>query len=179
MIFRELPLGGAYLIDLEPIHDSRGYNARAWCEREFARQGLETVIAQVNLIANGPAGTLRGFHYQVPPMGETKLFRVTHGALFDVIIDLRPESKTYLEWTSVTLRADEPTLLYVPRGFAQGFQTIEDDTQLTYQVSQFYSPDHGAGMRYDDPKFGIPWPLPVTQISEQDLRWPDFKESEC
>lgn len=179
MIFRELPLAGAYLIHLEPIRDSRGYNARAWCEREFLNQGLETVIAQVNLIGNGPAGTLRGFHYQVPPMGETKLFRVTHGALFDVIIDLRPASETYLEWTSVTLLADAATMLYVPRGFAQGFQTIEDDTQLTYQVSQFYSPDHGAGIRYDDSRFSIPWPLPVTQISETDLSWPDFKESEC
>lgn len=178
MRFDELELPGAYLVELEPIRDHRGFNARAWCEREFAEMGLETRVAQVNVIRNRERGTLRGFHYQAPPRAETKLFRVTRGAIFDVIVDLRPESPTFGEWTSVELRAQDYRMLYVPERFAQAFQTLEPDTELTYQVSEFYAPEYGRGIRYDDPAFDIPWPLPVTEISEQDESWPDFDEQE-
>ena len=171
-----LDLAGSYVIELEPIHDHRGFNARQWCEREFAAYGLETKVAQSNIIRNGPRGTLRGFHYQLPPRAESKLFRVTRGAIFDVIIDLRRSSKTYRQWTSVELRADAYTMLYVPEGFAQAFQTLEADTELIYQVSEFYSPDYGRGIRYDDPSFTIPWPLKVSAISDQDRHWPNFEE---
>lgn len=176
MKFTPLELAGAYTIELEPIRDHRGFNARQWCAREFAAHGLETKVAQSNIIRNGPQGTLRGFHYQVPPRAETKLFRVTRGAIFDVIIDLRCGSETYRRWTSVELSSDAYTMLYVPEGFAQAFQTLEVDTELIYQVSEFYSPDYGRGIRYDDPAFAIPWPLEVSTISDQDRRWPDFEE---
>lgn len=175
MTFEELSLPGAYLITLERIEDARGFNARAWCAREFEEAGLPIRISQVNVIHNVHRGTLRGMHYQTPPMAETKLFRVTSGRIHDVIVDLRPESATYGRWTSVELSADEPQLLFVPEQFGQGFQTLEDDTQLTYQVSEFFSPDHGAGFRYDDPAFAIEWPLDVTVISAKDESWPPFE----
>lgn len=175
MRFTPLPLEGAYHIALEPVADKRGFNARAWCEREFAEAGLPTRIAQINIIANRLRGTLRGMHYQAPPMTESKLFRVTRGAIYDVIVDLRPGSPTQGRWTSVELRADRYELLFVPEGFGQGFQTLEDDTELTYQVSAFYSPEHGRGFRHDDPAFGIDWPLPVSEISEKDRTWPDHR----
>lgn len=178
MRFTEIDLPGAFVVDLEPVGDHRGFNARAWCEREFAEAGLETLVRQVNVIANGVAGTLRGFHYQIPPHTETKLFRVTRGAIHDVIVDLRPASPTFLAWTAVQLRADDYRMLYVPRGFGQAFQTLEDDTELTYQVSEFYAPSAGAGFRHDDPVFGIRWPLPVAAISERDATWPDFDPDE-
>lgn len=175
MKFTPLKLAGAYTIELEPIHDHRGFNARQWCAHEFAAHGLETKVAQSNIIRNRQRGTLRGFHYQVPPKAETKVFRVTRGAIFDVIIDLRPGSKTHGEWTSVELSANSYTMLYVPAGFAQAFQTLEADTELIYQVTEFYSPAFGRGIRYDDPAFAIPWPLEVSVISDQDRHWPDFK----
>lgn len=178
MDFQELDLPGAYVIDLEPIRDDRGFNARAWCAREFADHGLATTVAQVNLIHNVAAGTIRGFHYQVPPHTEAKLFRVTRGAIHDVIVDLRPDSPTYLQWRAVELRASDYRMLYVPEGFGQGFQTLEDDTELTYQVTAFYRPDAGNGFRYDDPAFGIDWPHPVSVISERDRTWPDFDPAE-
>lgn len=177
MRFHPLPLAGAYRLELLPVADHRGLNARLFCEREFEAHGLESRFVQTNLIVNGPRGTLRGFHYQVPPHAEAKLFRVTRGAIFDVIIDLRPGSPSRGQWTSLELRAGEPSLLYVPPGFAQGFQTLEDDTELTYQVSAFYAPDAGRGIRYDDPAFEIPWPLPVAAISDKDRSWPDFTEN--
>ena len=176
MKFTPLQLAGAWIIDLELIRDPRGFNARQWCATEFAERGLPTEIVQSNVISNGPCGTLRGFHYQVPPLADSKLFRVTRGAIFDVIIDLRSESATYRQWTSVELRADDYRMLFVPEGFAQAFQTLEDSTELIYQVSAFYSPEHGRGIRYDDPAFDIRWPLEVTAISENDRNWPDFDE---
>ncbi len=175
MIFDELSLPGAYVIHLEPIEDDRGSNIRAWCAREFEDAGLTTRVSQVNVIRNIAKGTLRGMHYQTPPVAETKLFRVTTGRIYDVIVDLRPDSPTYLRWASVELAADDPKLLFVPKGFAQGFQTLEDGTELTYQVSEFFSPAHGAGFRYDDPAFGIEWPLEVTAISAKDGSWPSFE----
>jgi dTDP-4-dehydrorhamnose 3,5-epimerase len=177
MKFTPLPLDGAYVIELERIVDHRGFNARSWCQREFAEHGLVTRVAQTNVIGNGRRGTLRGFHYQEAPRAETKLFRVTRGGIYDVIIDLRRDSPTYRDWTSVELWADQYHLLYVPEGFGQAFQTLVDDTELTYQVSEFYSPEYGRGFRYDDPAFSVTWPLEVTEISQQDLSWPDWKET--
>ncbi len=172
MRFHELPLAGAYVIDLEPVADDRGLNARLWCAREFAEVGLPTHVAQINLIRNHAAGTLRGFHYQRPPHAETKLFRVTHGAIFDVIVDLRPESATFGEWTSVELSADVDRMLFVPERFGQGFQTLADGTEVVYQVTEPFTPDAGAGFRYDDPVLGIEWPLAVSTISDKDRSWP-------
>jgi len=176
MIFIPLPLQGAYLIEMEQIRDHRGYNARVWCEREMAEHGLSTKIAQINVIQNGAKGTLRGFHFQYPPLAEAKLFRVTRGAIYDVIVDLRHESPTFLQWTSVDLGAESGRMLYVPERFGQGFQTLEDDTELTYQVTAPYSPGHGGGFRWDDPLFNIDWPMVPMVISEKDASWPDFKQ---
>lgn len=174
MKFHELSLSGAYVIDLEPIADHRGFNARAFCQREFRDAGLPTTIAQVNVIHNGPAGTLRGFHYQIPPHAEAKLFRVTRGAIFDVVVDLRPESPTYQHHEWVELRADEYHMLFVPERFGQAFQTLEDDTELTYQTTAFYAPQDGRGFRWNDPEIGVDWPLEVAAISEKDRTWPDL-----
>ena len=174
MIFHATPLADAYLIELELIEDDRGHNARTWCQREFDEMGLTAHVSQVNTIYNRRKGTLRGMHYQVPPYAESKLFRVIRGAVHDVIIDLRHASETYCEWAPFRLAAEEPHLLYVPEGFAQGFQTLADDTEITYQVSAPYSPAYGRGMRYDDPAFALDWPLPVEVISERDRNWPDF-----
>lgn len=175
MRFLPLPLAGAYVIELEPVRDHRGFNARAFCAREFEAQGLCPRFVQTNIIANGPRGTLRGMHWQAPPAAEVKLFRVTRGAIYDVVVDLRPGSPTYAEWTSVELHARDYRMLYVPEGFGQGFQTLEDETELTYQVSAFYTPEAGRGFRPDDPAFGIRWPLPVSAISDKDRSWPDFR----
>jgi len=174
MIFRPLRLNGAYLIDLEQIEDERGFNARAFCEREFDERGLPSRMVQTNIIQNHQRGTLRGMHYQAPPMQDAKLFRVTRGAIYDVIVDLRPASSTICAWEAVELRAGGP-MLFVPGGFGQGFQTLDDDTELTYQVSAFHSAAHGRGFRYDDPVFRIEWPLPVTVISEKDRSWRNYK----
>jgi len=174
MIFHETTLPGAYLIDLERIEDDRGFNARTWCEQEFADQGLTSGIAQSNTMYNRRAGTLRGMHWQVAPSGENKLFRVLSGAIHDVILDLREGSETYGQWESFRLSAGDGRLLYVPELFAQGYQTLEDDTEVAYQVSMPYTPDHGRGMRWDDPAFDFDWPLPIETISEKDKLWPDF-----
>lgn len=176
MLFHDLPLAGACLVEPEPIPDHRGFNARTWCEEEFAEHGLTARMVQTNLIYNRSKATLRGMHCQVPPMAEAKLFRVTRGSIYDVIVDLRQDSSTYTRWTSVDLRADSLAMLYVPEGFAQGFLTLEDDTEVTYHVSASFSPRHGRGFRYDDPAFGIEWPLKVEVISERDTAWPDFEE---
>lgn len=172
MRFTETTLAGAYLIELEPKGDDRGYNARAWCRREFEEAGLNAELAQVNVIANHRRGTLRGMHFQRPPYAETKLFRVTRGALHDVIVDLRPESPTFMRWASFELRAGDGRLLYVPERFGQGFLTLEDHTELTYQVTEFYTPGHEGGFRYDDPALGIEWPDEVAVISDKDRSWP-------
>lgn len=172
MRFTALPLEGAWLIDVEPIRDHRGFNARAFCREELAAHGCNVHVAQCNIIHNPTRGTIRGLHWQVAPMAEQKLFRVTRGSLWDVIVDMRPGSPTFGQWTSVELTASSHRMLLVPEGFAQGFQTLEDDTELFYQVSAPYSPAHGRGMRYDDPAVGIEWPLPVTEISEKDRSWP-------
>ncbi len=174
MIFTETKLAGAYLIDLERKEDHRGFNARAWDQREFERAGLTGRLVQQNVIFNHARGTLRGLHFQKPPYAETKLFRVTRGAMYDVIVDLRPESPTYLQWAGFELRADAHRLLYVPERFGQAFLTLEDNTELTYQVSEFYTPGHEGGIRFDDPALGIEWPAEVRVISDKDRSWPPF-----
>jgi dTDP-4-dehydrorhamnose 3,5-epimerase len=174
MRFQELPIDGAYLIELQPIHDRRGFNARAWSAQEYEAHGLVNRIVESNVIFNRAKATLRGMHYQVPPMAEAKSFRVTHGAIYDVIVDIRQDSPTHMEWTSVELAEDTPRMLYVPEGVAQGFMTLEDNTEVTYHVSASYSPGHGRGFRYDDPAFGIRWPLEPRVMSDKDRDWPGF-----
>ncbi len=172
MIFRESPLHGAFVLEPERHPDDRGFFARTFCQREFEAHGLSPITAQCNISFNHRAGTLRGLHYQASPHEEAKLVRVTRGAVFDAIVDLRPDSPSFQEHFTVTLTAEQGNQLYVPEGFAHGFQTLENDTEVFYQMSQFFQPDAGRGYRYDDPAFGITWPLPVSVVSEKDLGLP-------
>jgi dTDP-4-dehydrorhamnose 3,5-epimerase len=176
MRFTETELAGAFVIDLERREDDRGFFARAWCEEEFAAQGLDTRVSQCNVSFNERRGTLRGLHYQVPPHAEVKIIRCTSGAVYDVIVDLRPESQTYTRWIGVELTADNRRMLYVPEGFAHGYVTLEDETETYYQVSAPYAPEAERGARWDDPAFGIEWPeAEQLVISEKDRNWPDFR----
>jgi len=168
MIFKETPLAGAFIIELERREDSRGFFARGFCQNEFRDHGLKPVIAQANLAYNHRKGTLRGMHFQIPPAAETKLVRCTRGAILDIIVDLRPESPTYLRHTSAELTADNHRAFYVPERFAHGYQVLVDETETSYQVGEFYSPPHERALRYDDPRLGLTWPLPVTVISDKD-----------
>jgi dTDP-4-dehydrorhamnose 3,5-epimerase len=174
MIFSEIELPGAYVIDLEKIEDERGFFARAWCEKELSEHGLEARIAQCNMSFFRHRGTLRGMHFQRPPHQEVKLIRCIRGSLLDVIVDLRPDSVTYKRWAAVELTADNRRMLYVPRGFAHGFQALEDDTETFYMVSDPYTSGAEGGVRWNDPAFDIEWPLVPTEMSEKDRRWPDF-----
>ena len=174
MIFTETKLPGAYLIDVEKREDHRGFFARAWCQREFEEHHLVPRVVQANISFNKHKGTLRGMHYQLAPHAETKLVRCVRGALYDVIIDLRPDSSTYMQWLGVELTAEDYRMLFVPEGFAHGFQTLVDNTEATYQVSQFYTPGAEGGVRYDDPAFGIEWPIDVQVISDKDRSWPNY-----
>ena len=176
MIFHETPLSGAYVIETEPVADERGLFARTWCEREFAAHNLETRIAQCSTSFNPKSGTLRGMHYQVEPLAETKIVRCTRGAIHDVIIDLRRDSPTFRRHFAIVLTESDRKIVYVPKGFAHGFQTLEDDTEVFYQISEFYSPQHGRGVRWDDPAFGIRWPDAVRRIGDRDRSYPDFAE---
>lgn len=172
MIFTETDLPGAFMIDLEEKPDERGFFARTFCREEFAAHGLEPDVAQCNVSTNHRAGTLRGMHYQVEPAAETKLIRCTQGAIYDVIIDMRPASPTYLSHVGVELTAANHRALYVPGLFAHGYQTLTDGAEVSYQVGERYTPGHERGLRHDDPAFGIDWPLPVSVISEKDASWP-------
>ncbi len=174
MIFSETQLAGAFLITPERITDKRGFFARSWCTQEFAARGLNPQLVQCNISFNQRKGTLRGMHYQVAPHEETKLVRCTAGALYDVILDIRPASPTFGQWTAVELTADNRTLLYIPPGFAHGFQTLADDTEVFYQMAAFYAPECARGIRWDDPVVGITWPLGVEIISTKDLQYPAF-----
>jgi dTDP-4-dehydrorhamnose 3,5-epimerase len=174
VIFTETPLKGAFLIDLEPHLDSRGFFARTFCRREFEAHGLNPSIAQCNLSFNHRAGTLRGMHFQEAPAREAKLVRCLRGRIYDVIIDLRPQSSTYREHFVVELTADSYRALFVPEFFAHGFQSLVDETLVEYQMSEYYARERSRGFRYDDPVFALPWPLAITVISEQDLAWPAF-----
>jgi dTDP-4-dehydrorhamnose 3,5-epimerase len=178
MIITETELPGAYVIDLEPIGDHRGFFARVWSEEEFTARGLEARIAQCSVSFNERRGTLRGMHFQRAPYEEVKIVRCTGGALFDVVVDLRPRSPSFSRWVGVELTAGNRRALYVPRGFAHGFQTLTEDTEVFYMISTPYSSEASDGVRWDDPTFGIVWPLDPTEISDRDLRWPDFKGSE-
>lgn len=171
MIFTETRLRGAFTIDIEPREDNRGFFARAFCQREFQEHGLKPVIAQANLAFNKYKGTVRGMHFQYPPAPETKLVRATRGAILDIIVDLRPESPTYLQHVSVELSADNHRALYVPERFAHGYQVLEDRTETSYQVGEFYTPGAEGGLRHDDPRLGLEWPLPVGEISAKDNGW--------
>ncbi|MDP9022205.1 MAG: dTDP-4-dehydrorhamnose 3,5-epimerase [Actinomycetota bacterium] len=172
MRFQETELAGAWVVDLEPHGDERGFFARAFCAREFADRGLSTVVAQTNVAYNRRRGTVRGLHFQRQPAAETKLVRCVRGAIWDVIIDLRDASPTRLQHVGVTLSADNHRALYVPKGFAHGYQTLEGGTEVLYQVDEFYAPGCESGLHYDDPVLGIRWPVEVTTVSEKDRSWP-------
>ncbi|HRW07725.1 MAG TPA: dTDP-4-dehydrorhamnose 3,5-epimerase [Caldilineaceae bacterium] len=173
MLFQPTKLADAYVIDLQKHEDERGFFARSWCRNEFVEQGLDPNLVQCNISFNKKAGTMRGMHFQMEPHAETKLVRCTSGAIYDVIVDVRPESSTFLQWIGVTLSAENRTMLYVPKGFAHGFQTLVDNTEVFYQMSEFYAPGYAAGFRWDDPLFAIPWPQPVTVISTKDEAYPN------
>ena len=172
MIFHRTTLAGAYLIELEPRGDERGVFARTMCREEFAAHGLATDYPQQNLSVSARAGTLRGLHFQRPPHAEAKLVRCVRGAVLDVIVDLRPDSPSSMRHEAFELRAGDWRQLYVPPGFAHGFQTLVDDVEMTYLMSAPYAPGMDGGLRHDDPRLGIEWPLPVTVISERDRAWP-------
>jgi dTDP-4-dehydrorhamnose 3,5-epimerase len=172
MIFDETPLAGAFVVSLDPREDDRGFFARAFCTQEFSEHGLKPVGVQCNLSTNHLKGTLRGLHYQVPPATEAKFFRCIRGANYHVIVDMRPNSPTYLQHVGVELSADNRLGLYVPEMFAHGYQALADHSEAFYMVSEYYTPGCERGLRYDDPTLNIVWPLPVTKISAKDTDWP-------
>ncbi len=172
MLFTETTLSGAYIIDLELKPDHRGSFARTFCAEEFEKHGLKPTVAQCNLSFNHKKGTLRGMHYQVLPAAETKLVRCTQGAIYDVIIDMRPESPTYLAHFGVELTAENRRALYIPEMFAHGYQALTDGAEVVYQVGEFYTPGYERGIHHQDPAFAIEWPIAVTEISEKDAAWP-------
>jgi dTDP-4-dehydrorhamnose 3,5-epimerase len=178
VIFTETKLAGAFIIDLERREDSRGFFARAFCQNEFAQHGLKTTIAQANVASNIHKGTLRGMHFQYPPAAETKLVRCTRGAILDIIVDLRPESETYLQHVTVELNEENQRSLYVPERFAHGYQTLRENTDTSYQVGEFYTPEAEGGLLHDDPRLALDWPLPVAVISEKDRQFPLLDEIE-
>lgn len=174
MLFQPTSLPGAYVIDVQKVEDERGFFARSWCVQEFADHGLDTRLVQCNISFNKQRGTVRGMHYQAQPFAETKVVRCSRGAIYDVIIDLRPESSTFLQWLGVTLSAENRTMLYVPQGFAHGFQTLADNTEVCYQMSEFYAPEYARGLRWDDPKVQVQWPLAISVMSMKDQCYPDL-----
>jgi len=175
MIFTETQLRGAFVIDIEKKEDQRGFFARTFCEREFSEKGLETSFVQSSISHNTHKGTLRGMHYQAAPYEEVKVVRCTAGALYDVIVDLRPASPTFKKHFGVELTAQNCRMLYIPKQFAHGFQTLQDHTEILYQMTQFYSPESARGLRWNDPAFGINWPPDERIINERDQTYPDFK----
>jgi dTDP-4-dehydrorhamnose 3,5-epimerase len=168
------PLAGAHLIGLEPLTDDRGFFARAFCEREFAAAGLETRFVQANNTLSRRKGTLRGFHYQLPPAAEVKMIRCLRGAVYDVIVDLRPDSPTFKQWFGAELTAENRLTMYVPRGFGHALLTLQDDAEVFYLVSAFYAPQQERGLRHDDPALGVHWPIAPVEISPKDRAWPDL-----
>jgi dTDP-4-dehydrorhamnose 3,5-epimerase len=174
MKFTETKLKGAFILDLELREDPRGFFARTFCQKEFEQHGLKPSVAQCNCSYNHKKGTMRGMHYQLPPAAETKLVRCTHGAIYDVIIDLRADSPTYRQWIGVELSAQNRRQLYVPEMFAHGYLTLTETSEVAYQVGEFYTPGYERGIRYDDPAFGIKWPVPIEVISDKDAAWPAY-----
>ena len=174
MIFTQTDIPGAWIVDPEPISDSRGFFARTFCEQEFAARGLPTRFPQHSVSFNARQGTLRGLHFQRPPHEETKLVSCTAGAIYDVCVDLRPDSPTFRQWRGFELTAANRRQFLIPTGCAHGFQALSDNTEVRYLISEFYDPAASAGVRFDDPAFAVAWPLPATEISEKDHAWPDF-----
>jgi len=172
--FHPTPLVGAYTIELEKRGDDRGFFARLFCQREFAEAGVPMSIVQINNSLSAKAGTLRGMHYQLPPAAEIKVVRCIRGALFDVIVDLRPDSTTFGKWYGAELTAENRLMMFVPQGFAHGMLTLADDTEAFYLVNAFYGPEQERGIRFDDPRFGISWPQQPAEVSAKDRGWPDF-----
>ncbi len=172
MKFTPTKLEGAFVVDLETIGDERGFFGRCFCQREMQEHGIDTDIAQVNMSYNRSKGTLRGMHFQAAPHQEGKLVRCIRGSVFDAIVDVRESSSTYLQWFGVELSAENRRALFVPKGFAHGYQTLEEHSEVFYLVSSFYEPTAGRGLRYDDPRVGIEWPLAAEDVSKQDLGWP-------
>jgi dTDP-4-dehydrorhamnose 3,5-epimerase len=176
MIFTETELPGAFVLDIEPRDDERGFFARTWCRRELEEHGLSTEIVQCNVAYNHVGGTLRGLHYQAAPHAEVKVVHCLRGAIYDVIVDVRPDSPSYLRWFGVELTAENRRMLYVPEGFAHGYQTLADDTETYYLVSAFHEPTAERGLRWDDPAFGVEWPPAERRIiSAKDRAWPDYE----
>jgi dTDP-4-dehydrorhamnose 3,5-epimerase len=175
MKFYPTPLDGAYTIELEKRGDDRGFFARLYCQHEFKSAGIPTEVVQINNSLSAKAGTLRGMHYQLPPAAETKIVRCIRGALYDVIIDLRPDSSTFCKWFGTELSAENRSMMYVPQGFAHGFITLADDTEAFYLVNAFYAPGAERGLRFNDPRFNIVWPQTPVDISDKDRNWPDFE----
>lgn len=171
MIFNETGLKGSFVIEIEKNQDERGFFARSWDKVLFEREKLNSNLTQCNISFNKKRGTIRGMHYQAAPYAETKIVRCTKGRIFDVIIDLRKESKTFNQWEGFELSAENYKMLYVPEGFAHGFQTLEDNTEIFYQMSQTYMPDYSRGIRHDDKRFQITWPVSDPIISEKDVMW--------
>lgn len=174
MIFKETSLKGAYIVELDPIEDDRGFFARSWCKDEFYKHKLNTKLIQCNISFNKLKGTLRGMHFQVKPYEEAKLVRCTRGAIYDVIIDMRTSSRTFLKWVGIELTEDNRRALYIPEGFAHGFQTLEDNSEVFYQMSEEYHPECARGIRWNDPEFNIKWPLDVSKISYKDESFKNF-----
>lgn len=174
MIFEPLNVSGAWLVSQERFEDERGYFARTWCSEEFAAQGLEAELVQCSVSFNRQRGTLRGMHFQHSPFGEVKLVRCTRGAVFDVIVDVRRGSSTFLQYAGVELTEQNGRALYIPKGFAHGFLTLEDDSEVFYQMSNVYEPSAAAGFRYDDPAFAIRWPAKVVVVKDRDAEYADF-----
>jgi dTDP-4-dehydrorhamnose 3,5-epimerase len=174
MQFQSTNLKDAWLVLLEPTCDDRGFFARTFCVDEFATHGLETSYPQHSISSSSRRGTVRGMHYQRKPHSEVKLVRCSKGTIWDVIVDLRKDSPTYRRWQAFELSASDNRQIYIPKGFAHGFQTLSDDAEVSYLISERYVPEAARGIRHDDPTFGIAWPLPIIAISEKDLQWPDF-----
>ena len=174
MRFEALSVAGAHTIELEPHHDERGFFARSWSAQEFRAHGFDATVAECSISLNRLAGTLRGLHYQASPHEEVKLVRCTRGSAFDVVVDLRPSSPTFKQYAAVTLSADNRKAMYVPAGCAHGFETLEDDTEIVYQINREYVPDHARGVRWDDLAFGIAWPSPPAVMSDRDRAFADF-----
>ncbi len=174
MIFRETDLPGVHEIQIEPRVDERGFFARSWCQNEFESNGLEAKLAQCSISFNARNGTLRGMHFQAAPHQETKLVRCTRGAIYDVVIDLRPHSRTFKQWTGIFLTAARRNMVYVPHGCGHGFLTLEDETEVFYQISEFYNAESSRGVRWNDSAFQIIWPAEVQVISERDRAYPNF-----
>jgi dTDP-4-dehydrorhamnose 3,5-epimerase len=172
--FTETPLRGAFVVELDLLQDERGYFARTFDVAEFAEHGLDALVVQCNTSFNTRRGTLRGMHFQAAPDGEAKLVRCTRGSIYDVAVDLRPDSETCRRWFGTELSAANGRMLYIPIGMAHGFQTLEDDTEVSYQMSHYYVPEQSRGVRFDDPAFGIEWPLPNPTVSERDRQYADF-----